>query len=308
MTSLPVRGRFAPSPTGLLHFGSLVTAVGSFLTARSYGGQWFVRIEDVDTPRVVPGAADAILRTLERFGLTWDGEVVYQSQRIAHYEAALAHLIANNVAYPCTCSRRAIAQHGQQSSQGLIYPGTCRARPWPSQPAAIRLLTDRRIITFTDLIQGPQQQCLETEVGDFVIRRADGLFAYQLAVVVDDAAAGITHIVRGCDLLDSTPRQRYLQTLLNLPTPNYAHLPLVVDSQGHKLSKQTFAAPINTRFPHRTLAEVLRFLDHPPPRDLAGASLATLWDWARSHWQLDRIAAVHHKVWPEATKRRLEAS
>ena len=268
----PPCGRFAPSPSGPLHFGSLVAALGSFLTARSEGGRWLLRIEDIDTPRVVPGAADTILHTLEAFGLCWDGPVVYQSRRLPHYEEALRRLLAAGLAYPCSCSRQEMARTAAKPLGALLYPGTCRHGPHrPGQPTAIRLHTDARIIRFHDLIQGPYSQCLETAVGDFVIRRVDGLFAYQLAVVVDDAAQGITQIVRGSDLLDSTPRQIYLQHLLGLPTPDYRHLPVAVDRFGYKLSKQTQAEPVNGRQPAPTLLAALRFLGHEPPLELAYA-------------------------------------
>lgn len=214
------RGRFAPSPSGPLHFGSLVAALGSFLAARSRGGQWFVRIEDVDTPRSLPGAADHILRVLERFGLTWDGSVLYQSQRTDYYQAALEQLETVGLVYPCTCSRRDIAQHLNGDSGELIYPGTCRnGTSRTDREPALRIRTGIRPIRLIDGIQGVYQQCLESQVGDFVVRRTDGLFAYHLAVVVDDAEQAITHVMRGSDLLSSTPRQIYLQRCLGLPPP-----------------------------------------------------------------------------------------
>jgi len=269
---LPPCGRFAPSPSGPLHFGSLIAALGSFPMARSEGGQWLLRIEDIDTPRVVPGAADHILHTLEAFGLYWDGAVVYQSRRLPHYQDALQRLLAAGLAYPCSCSRQEVARAAAKPFGTMIYPGTCRYGPCrPEQPTAIRLRTAAPIIQFHDRIQGPYAQCLETAVGDFVIRRADGLFTYQLVVVVDDAAQNITQVVRGSDLLDSTPRQIYLQQLLGLPTPDYGHLPVAVDRLGYKLSKQTQAEPVNWRQPTPTLLAALRFLGHEPPLELAYA-------------------------------------
>jgi glutamyl-Q tRNA(Asp) synthetase len=280
---MPYRGRFAPSPTGALHFGSLVAAVGSYLDAKHHQGQWLVRIEDLDTPRNVAGAAADILRTLESYGLYWDEAVAYQSQRIPLYEAALEQLKAQQVCYPCGCSRKTIAaQQGE-----LVYAGTCRngiLSP-TNKPAAWRLRVSDTPIRFTDRLQGDISQHLATKVGDFVIKRADGVFAYQLAVVVDDAAQGINHIVRGADLLDSTPRQIFLQQRLGLPTPCYLHLPLVVNAQGEKLSKQTLAQAISQQHPVTTLYDALCFLQQHPPMELQHGDLTDLWDWAIAHWQ-----------------------
>lgn len=283
-------GRFAPSPTGSLHFGSLVAAVGSYLEARTRGGDWRVRIEDVDTPRTVPGAADDILRTLEQFGLTWDGEILYQSHRSEAYRAALTTLEAQGNAYPCACSRREIAETG---GEGTIYPGTCRnGLPPGKHPRALRVRTDAHRIEFEDRVQGRLQQNLENTVGDFVVRRADGLTAYQLAVVVDDAAQGITDVVRGSDLLDSTPRQIYLQRLLGLPTPGYLHLPVACDARGEKLGKQTRAPAVSAQNPVLVLWEALNFLGQQPPKHLAHASLNEFWDWSLKNWDAARIPPV----------------
>ncbi|MBL8258397.1 MAG: tRNA glutamyl-Q(34) synthetase GluQRS [Candidatus Competibacteraceae bacterium] len=296
---VPQRGRFAPSPTGPLHFGSLIAALGSFLEARRRGGEWWVRIEDLDRQRSQNGAADAILRTLERYGLHWDGPVLYQSARTAAYRAALTRLIDAGLAYSCACSRRELAACTRASDGGPIYPGYCRLRPrHPDRPSAIRLRVDDRSVAFQDAVQGARQQLLATEVGDFVIRRADGAFAYQLAVVVDDAAQGMTQIVRGSDLLESTARQIYLQGLLGLPTPEYAHLPLALDRRGCKLSKQTGAAPIDRTEPAPVLASALRFLGQEPPADLQRGPPAALLAWALEHW---RLAAV-----PKTLSRRRE--
>lgn len=297
------RGRFAPSPSGALHFGSLIAALGSFLSARSCSGEWTVRIEDLDTPRVLPGAADAILRTLEVYGMTWDGAVSYQSQRSEYYEAALDYLTDQHLTYHCSCSRRRIAQLTGANSSSLVYPGTCRqGRRQTHRPAAVRLRTDSRIINFDDHIQGPYSQHLQTAVGDFVIRRADGLFAYQLAVVVDDAEQGITHVVRGSDLLDSTPRQIYLQQALGLATPRYSHLPLAVNTHGNKLSKQTGALALDQQLPGPTLMTALRFLNQNPPLELERDSVAAILSWATAHWRPERVFKVTAIPWTASSK------
>jgi glutamyl-Q tRNA(Asp) synthetase len=252
-------GRFAPSPTGPLHFGSLVAAVASWLDARAAGGRWLVRIEDLDRPRCVPGAADEILHTLERLGLTWDGEVGYQSKRHSLYEDALQRLQGRT--YWCRCSRREVADSslGLAANGAPIYPGTCRdARLLSGRALRIRTNTE---IRFRDRLQGEQVQDLERDVGDFVLYRADGMYAYQLAVVVDDAAQGVTDVVRGADLLDSTARQIYLQRLLGLPTPCYLHVPAAVNAAGEKLSKQTGAAAIAPTWP--SVRKALDFLGQP---------------------------------------------
>lgn len=291
------RGRFAPSPTGALHFGSLVAALGSFLEARARHGQWLVRIEDIDPPREVPGAADAILRTLDIYGLHWDEAVRYQSQRLEAYEAALANLATQGRLYPCGCSRSEIAAAAGNTRHPQYYPGTCRGGLPPGRAArALRVDSRGSAIRFTDRLQGPQYQDIAAEIGDFVVRRADGLIAYQLAVVVDDADQGITEIVRGSDLLDSTPRQCLLQQLFGLPMPDYVHLPIAVDITGAKLSKQTQATALDDRHPVFGLWHALDFLNQAPPADLRRASLATLWEWAHGHWQLSRVPRVLQQV------------
>jgi len=290
-----IRGRFAPSPTGPLHFGSLIAALGSFLEARSRGGEWLLRIEDVDQPRTVPGAADTILRVLECCGLEWDGPVWYQSQRTAAYQATLDQLLGLGLAYPCTCTRRELSRQPRAADGSPVYPGYCRGgvRHADRSPA-IRLRVDDAPLAFHDAIQGDYRQSLSSEVGDFVIRRADGCFAYQLAVVVDDTAQGITHIVRGSDLLDSTPRQIYLQRLLAFPTPEYAHLPIAVDQHGQKLSKQTGAKPLDARNPGPALWAALRLLGQQPPAALAPESTTVMMAWALNHWQLATVPAIKH--------------
>ncbi len=286
MTDIPGptrTGRFAPSPTGPLHLGSLVAAVGSWLFARSSGGRWLVRMEDLDTPRVVPGAADDILRTLERFGLTWDGEVVFQSQRTERYEDALRILRVKELVFLCGCTRADLARAASAPAEGdaaetgaTIYPGTCRGGLPPGRAArAFRFRVPPGVFTFEDLLFGSLSEDVEKTVGDFVVKRADGSYAYQLAVVVDDAAQGVTEVVRGADLLDSTARQIALQRALGLPTPSYAHLPLVLGADGKKLGKRDGALPLDSLNPARlreALAFALSALGQEPaesPRDAA---------------------------------------
>lgn len=284
-------GRFAPSPTGPLHLGSLIAATGSYLESRRHKGLWLLRMEDLDPPREQPGAADDILRTLEAFGFKWDGEVMYQSRRGTLYDATLKQLAEAGLLYPCTCSRKEITEHNGDNVTDMIYPGTCRnpANYNENKTAALRLRTHNNAIKFTDTIQGQYSQKLESEVGDFPLKRRDGYYAYHLAVVIDDAGQGITHVVRGCDLLDSTPRQIYLQTLLNLPTPEYSHLPVAVNNKGQKLSKQTYAKAIRVDQAPPLLWTVLKFLGQQPPDELECETLNTLWEWAIEHWRLEKV-------------------
>lgn len=277
------RGRFAPSPTGPLHFGSLVAALGSYLDARAQGGEWLLRMEDVDTPRVAPGAADAILRVLEAGGFEWDGAVIYQSRRGAAYQAALQALQEQGLVYACACSRKQLAEMAKRGIDGLVYEGSCRDR-MPAGALALRLRVPAGRIAFDDRIQGRVACDLVGESGDFVLKRADGVFAYQLAVVVDDAEQGITDIVRGADLLTSTPRQIALQRYLGLPTPRYAHLPVALDASGNKLSKQTLADPVDPDEPLPALLAALRFLGAPGVRPVG--SLAEFWAQAREVWPI----------------------
>ncbi len=280
------RGRFAPSPTGPLHFGSLVAAVASYAEARQHGGAWLLRIEDVDTPRSVAGATEAILATLAACGMQHDGAIVFQSQRDDAYHAALHQLREHKLAYRCACTRREVADSALRGIEGPVYPGTCR-HDIGSRPArAWRVDTRGARIAFDDAVQGRIEQNLETEIGDFVLYRADNLYAYQLAVVVDDAEAGITHVVRGADLLDSTPRQIYLQKLLNLPTPQYLHLPVAVNAAGEKLSKQTRAPAIERSNALPALIDALRFLGQQPP---ALDSVPALWQWTAENWRREKI-------------------
>ncbi len=284
-------GRFAPSPSGPLHFGSLVAAVGSYLDAKSHQGEWLLRIEDIDPPREVPGATDQILSTLDQFGFQWDRTVLYQSTRQEAYDNALKKLANSGHTYRCSCSRKQISEQGAAGLEGIIYPGTCRKETIEQSPIkarTIRLLTNNLPIQFTDRICGPQKQSLNQDIGDFVVRRADSFVAYQIAVVVDDAFQNITHVVRGADLLTSTPRQIYLQSLLHLATPTYAHLPLVFNSQGKKLSKQDLAKPLDPSKPVESLVSALQFLKQTLPNSTA-MGLDEFWEFAIENWSSMRI-------------------
>jgi glutamyl-Q tRNA(Asp) synthetase len=285
------RGRFAPSPTGALHFGSLIAAVASFADARAHGGEWLVRMDDLDRPREVAGAADAILRTLTAFGMDWDGEPLYQSRRTDAYAAALARLTALGLAYPCACSRAEIAQTiASAGSTDPIYPGTCRDGLPPGRRArSIRLRTPPGAVCFQDRIQGEQHQDVAAAVGDFILRRADGIHAYQLAVVLDDAWQGVNQVVRGADLLASTPRQVLLQEALGLPRPAYAHVPLAVDAAGVKLSKSLAAAPVDPADPLPALRRAWVWLGQTAPP--ADCSLSGFWRHAIAHWQIGQVPA-----------------
>ena len=293
------RGRFAPSPTGPLHFGSLVAATGSYLEARTRGGEWLLRIEDVDTPRCSTQAADDILRVLEACGFEWDGQPVWQSRRTEAYAAALDRLKALGHVFPCACTRRELADSAIAPDGAAIYPGTCRTGLPPGREArAWRLLVGQTLITFDDAIQGRIESVLAREAGDFVLRRADGLYAYQLAVVVDDAEAGISDVVRGADLLLSTARQIHLQRCLGVATPAYVHLPVAVNAAGEKLSKQTLAKPLDAVRPVPSLIAALRFLGQSPPDELKDSGVREAWAWAVEHWRLDRVSRGP-AVWKE---------
>lgn len=291
-TGEPYRGRFAPSPTGPLHFGSLIAAVASFLQARNQSGEWLVRMEDLDLPRCIKGADKTILDTLEHYGLTWDGDVIYQSQRNAVYLEAMEQLESVNACYPCACSRKDIEQLTAEETNSDIYPGTCRnGLPTGKIARSIRARIESETIGFIDTLQGDVRQYLQTDVGDFVIKRGDGLFAYQLAVVVDDALQGITEIIRGSDLLESTPRQIWLQQKLGYSTPDYLHLPIAVDRADKKLSKQTYAPAISNDDPRPALLATLDFLGQQPAHDLADSRLDSLWQWAIQNWKPENIPA-----------------
>jgi glutamyl-Q tRNA(Asp) synthetase len=284
------RGRFAPSPTGPLHLGSLFTALAGFLEARASNGQWLLRIDDVDPYRTAPGATDRIMGTLEALQLYWDGPVFYQSQRAEAYRAALADLNSEGLVYPCICSRKELAESGS----GPVYPGFCRNRAPESHSRlqSFRILTEGARMSFEDRVQGRTEQDLETEVGDFILFRRDQVYAYHLATVLDDAEQGITEVLRGMDLLDSTPRQIYLQQHLGLPEPGYAHIPILADPSGQKLSKQTFAPEAETRNPGGLLFHLLGLLNQNPPAELALAPPEDVLDWAIAHWQLDRLKGL----------------
>lgn len=291
-TTRKYRGRFAPSPTGRLHFGSLIAAVGSFLDARHHKGDWLVRIEDLDPPREVADAADDILRSLEAFGMTWDGPVVYQSRRGNFHDTVIDTLILQQQVYGCACTRKQISDSALQTESGTIYPGTCRrGLPHGRTARALRVKVDRREVSFEDRLQGTFRQRLDRDVGDFVIRRADQLVAYQLAVVADDHEQGVNRVVRGADLLQSTPRQIYLQRLLGMHTPTYLHLPVATDPRGEKLSKQTHAQPVMPDDRNRTIVDVLRFLNQELPDSPDDATADELWQWAIDHWDISAIPA-----------------
>ncbi|HEX7720067.1 MAG TPA: tRNA glutamyl-Q(34) synthetase GluQRS [Woeseiaceae bacterium] len=281
-------GRFAPSPTGPLHFGSLLAATASYLEAKTNSGKWLLRIEDIDPPRASPHAEKYIIEALESYGFEWHGSVQFQSSEIARHLALVDQLLADGLAYPCGCSRQDLADV-PRGPLGHIYPGTCR-RGCDDADVAIRIRTNVLPVAFYDGLQGPQEQRLETESGDFVIRRRDGLIAYHLAVVADDFAQGVTDVVRGIDLLDSTPRQIYLQQVLGYPTPRYAHIPIVTNAAGEKLSKATGAAAVPTHQVRPTLIEALIALGQSPPAELADCHLDGIWSWARENWNMGVLA------------------
>lgn len=277
-------GRFAPSPTGPLHFGSLIAAVASYCDARAAGGKWLLRMEDIDPPREMPGAADRILRQLEAYGLEWDGEVLFQHTRHEAYQEALQELQSRGEIFWCRCSRAELAR-----TNNPLYPGNCRQFLTPREDAAVRVCVPAGQTEFTDRVFGPQTETVADTVGDFVIQRRDGLFAYQLAVVVDDAKQGITDVVRGADLLSNTARQIVLQELLRLETPRYMHLPLVLHADGSKLSKQTFAPAIPIPADGGLLWQALDFLQQQPPVALRQEPLREIVRWGVENWQSGKI-------------------
>ena len=288
-------GRFAPSPTGPLHFGSLLAALASYADARAHQGLWFLRIEDLDPPREPPGASAQILSTLEAFGFDWDGAVRYQSERSHFYLAAIDQLLSRQQAYRCSCSRKQIFSRTGSNR----YDGHCRTTPPGADVAcALRVCCEAGDSQLQDLIQGTQHYQLARDDGDFVIRRRDGLFAYQLAVVVDDAEQGITHVVRGSDLLDETPRQIQLQRFLGFTTPVHAHIPVATSIDGQKLSKQSYAVPLDDQQPVPALIAALDFLGQRPPPELRDADTTELLRWAVQHWKMERIPATRALPWP----------
>ena len=291
-TAAPYTGRFAPSPTGLLHIGSLLTALASYADARAHGGRWLLRMEDLDPPREMPGAATEILHTLAAFGFEWDGEVMYQSRRHTTYQAALADLHRRGLVYPCYCSRKDWQAAARPGADGFVYNGHCAdlpadAAPPNGRPPAWRLRVPAQTVGFADRIVGRYTQQLTQDIGDFVLLRADGFWAYQLAVVVDDAEQGITHVVRGQDLLVSTPRQIWLQQCLQVATPVYAHLPLLTNAAGQKWSKQTLAPALDAHHCEALLRRVMGYLKLPPAPSVDKPQ--HLLDWAVAHWDMRRI-------------------
>ncbi|MGI9233817.1 MAG: tRNA glutamyl-Q(34) synthetase GluQRS [Woeseiaceae bacterium] len=289
MTHEPAQyvGRFAPSPTGPLHFGSLVAATASYLQARSMDGRWLLRVEDIDPPREQDGATDAILRTLEGYGFEWHSNVIFQSQSEAAHNEALQSLLSRKLAYPCGCSRRDL-EGVPRGPLGTIYPGTCRAG-CDATETSVRLKTEDAPIAFIDGLQGRQSQNLERDSGDFIIRRRDGLIAYHLAVVVNDALEGVTEIVRGVDLMDSTPRQIWIQKMLGLATPDYLHIPVITHPNGDKLSKLTGAPGLSNEQAETALFAALVALRQDPPEALRNGSLSELWQWGTEHWNIGEL-------------------
>lgn len=286
------RGRFAPSPTGPLHFGSLVAALGSCLEARRHGGEWLVRIDDIDPPREQPGAASSILRTLERFGFEHDGSVLYQSTRHEAYRDAVAYLYQRDQAFPCGCTRKEVLRKGAPGVNGVLYPGTCRSGLPEGRQARTWRARVRGTIDFEDRFQGSVSCDLEAEIGDFLVQRADALPAYHLAAAVDDMASGITHVIRGHDLLPCTPPQRFVIEQLGGSPPAYGHLPLAVNPDGRKLSKQNLAPPLDDTAPGAQLVTALEFLQQQPPKELRSASITTVWQWALANWTPDAIRGI----------------
>ena len=285
MTSTSYTGRFAPSPSGPLHFGSLVAALASYLDAHANNGQWLVRMEDIDPPREQPGAASLILKTLETYGMYWHGSVLYQSDRTGIYQIILDDMLAKGQLYPCTCTRKKLAGNNG------VYPGYCRNKTTiPDELFSLRLKCPAKEFSFDDRIQGRQTFSLG-KLGDFILKRKDGLYAYQLAVCADDEFQNVTHIVRGFDLIDSTPRQLHLQNVLGYRHPVYAHIPVITLADGNKLSKQNHAPAIPVDEPRPALVQALKALGMSPDKDLQSSSIEDILKWGISHWQLKAIPA-----------------
>lgn len=290
-----VVGRFAPSPTGPLHFGSLVAAVGSYCLARRENGLWLLRMEDLDPPRVVPGSADAILSDLEMLGLFWDGEIVWQSQRTEAYAAEVERLRSRGLVFDCACTRKEILLSAPHpGEEGPVYPGTCRNGLLVGRkPRALRIKVPQEQVCYCDGVFGHQQQVLSEAVGDFVLKRADGLFAYQLAVVVDDAEAGVNQVVRGADLLSSTPRQIFLHACLGYAVPRYIHLPLMVDDEGEKISKRNGVVSFEREEQAGAiLAKALESLGQSVPLELHGSPPQEMLSWAVKNFVVERVPAT----------------
>lgn len=284
-------GRFAPSPTGALHYGSLLAATASYLQSKHCGGQWLIRIEDIDPPREVSGAADDILKTLERFQFEWDQIPLYQSSRLRHYRIAIEDLIQQNQVYACSCSRKNLSENIQKSALGKRYPGTCAEKKLATDDRRfnLRLRTTEKEIIFHDANYGTLRHNLFKEIGDIILYRKPDLPSYALAVTLDDAYQGITEVVRGCDLLAFTPVQIYLCQQLQLPTPEFLHVPIIVNQQAQKLSKQHGAKALTTHNCSVILTNVLNDLGQPVPKELERDSLAQIWSWAIKNWNTDNI-------------------
>lgn len=295
-------GRYAPSPSGPLHFGSLISAIASFCHARAQGGQWLLRIDDLDRPRVVRGAEAAIMDTLAAFGLHHDGQPLRQSARFDAYAAAIDRLRQSNLAFDCGCTRRE-AQSGQPGLEGPVYPGTCRhGLPAGREPRSVRLRVAAERIELSDRFQGRYTQNLATDIGDFVIRRADGFTAYQLATVLDDWSQGVTEVVRGADLLSSTPRQIWIHRCLGLPEPRYGHVPIIVDTAGRKLGKSTGALALDPQARQAQWIECLILLGQGPPLALAVRSIEAIVRWALDNWDPERVPPRLSCERPAATR------
>jgi len=296
--AMQIIGRFAPSPTGPLHFGSLVAAVGSYCLARQVGGQWLLRMEDLDTPRVIPGAAEAMLKELEAFGFEWDGAVVYQSTRFARYEEVLTSLREKKLVFDCGCSRRDIlASAPHPGEEGLRYPGTCRnGLPPGRQPRSQRIRMPDLLGCFTDGVFGVMEQHLADAVGDFVLKRADGLYAYQLAVVVDDIDSGVSQVVRGADLLSSTARQVYLYACLDAAPPQYVHLPIALGKDDQKLSKRHGDFGLAGAKRPEALCRVLRFLGQPVPDELKKTESRRVLEWGVSNFDINTVPRMSNRA------------
>ncbi len=283
-------GRFAPSPTGDLHLGSLVAALASYAEAKKQQGRWLLRIEDIDMPRTEAGADQRIIDALAQFGFVWDGDIRYQSQHISEYQAALEQLKQQDRVYPCACKRKPLRRYNEAKQLPLgLYPGFCRhARIDTDKPHSWRIKVPQIPLTFQDSLCGAQTENLSQSCGDFILKRTDKLFSYQLAVVVDDAAQAVTDIIRGQDLLDSTNRQQHIQQCLEIPEPRYAHIPLVKDNRGRKLSKQNHAPALDLTKPTLCLWQALDYLRQSPPESLKTASLDTIWQWLWQHWDINK--------------------
>lgn len=291
------RGRFAPTPSGPLHMGSLFTALASYLQARSQGGRWLLRIDDLDGPRNVRGADSIILRQLESHGLEWDEAPRYQSSHAQEYRDALGTLSQQQLLYPCVCTRAELAQTSIAGPDGPVYAGTCRKGTVSAGKHSLRMRVTDDSLAFVDLFLGQQTRHLPTEIGDFVIQRSDGILGYQLACAVDEAAQGISEVIRGSDLLDSTFRQLHVQKLLKLPHARYGHLPLLVWPDGKKLSKQNHAEPIDALGASANLLQCLTALGQKPPDSLAGSAAQEVLDWGIKHWQPSQIPRKSALQW-----------